>query len=168
MKTVLKIFSLNYCCLTSAVSLKAQFEQQTESAFPTKWAFILYVSMGTSLEKRNKNLNASLSVGRTWTWWNIWLISPIIVNCSSWNFNKHQRDYSESQNLQVDVRLMISLHLCSSVKIDSNFVSFVYIGDCVVGNLVGFFTGCLAVCLIQLCCLTFWNVVFHCLFVPFR
>ena len=121
--------------------------------------------MGESFEKRHKNLNASVLAGRTWTWWNIWVISPIIANCFSRNFNKTQtRLLRKSEPLSK----WFPFRLCASVKNDSNFVRFVYIGDCVVRNVVGYSSGHLAVCLIQLCCVTFRNIIFHCLFVPFR
>ena len=166
---MLTTFSLNFCWLANAVFLNAQFEQQGESVFPNKWTFIFYVSMGETFEKRHKNLNASLSAGRTWTWWNIWVISPIIANCLSRIFNKTPtRLLRKSGPLSKCSFNDFPFHLCASVKNASNFVRLVYTGDCAVRNVVGYSTGRLTVCLIQLCCMTFRNIVFHCLFVPFR
>ena len=67
---------------------------------------------------------------------------------------KHQRDYWQTQDLYVSACLRLPIRLYTSVKNDSNFVWFVYIGECLVGDAVGYSTGRLPVCLIQLCCAT--------------
>ena len=105
-------FSLNCCWLSNAVFLNAQFEQQGESIFPNKWTFILCVSMGEFFEKCHKNLNSFLSARRIWSWWNILVISVIIANCLSQNFDKTQ------------MRLLRKSGPVSDIKNDSNFVRF--------------------------------------------
>ena len=68
-KTTLTAFSLNCCWLSNAVFLNAQFELSGESVFSKQMdAHFVCVSMSESFEKHHKNLNASLSTGRTWTW----------------------------------------------------------------------------------------------------
>ena len=62
----------NWSSLSSAVWCTALFAQQGDDVAPKMWTSIWYSSGGSfKLPLHQRNLNASASLGRTLTWWNM-------------------------------------------------------------------------------------------------